>query len=162
MVKLTLVVLLLAVLAIVTPYFAIKRNWIGVGDSVIQQVRSPDGQLRAVVTLHRDVGRASRTYYTSIQKVGSPGWAERLWRDRGQHVVLTVDIPPTRLVWLANDRLSVVCEACGLESTAVFRQKYRVGPITIIYQGFPPPYGEIVEEFAYPHIARDGISRVSA
>ncbi len=100
---------------------------------------SPDGVYCASLALRSNSGLSSDVYYLRLKDTGQLGaWSH--WADfgKGEQILTTTEVGPSRLVWKDDRHLEVICDACKMTYGDVIKQKQTVGPVLISYIGFVP------------------------
>jgi hypothetical protein len=99
---------------------------------------SPDGSFCASVSLASSSSPLdSDVYYLRVRSEREV-WHWSHWANfgKGERVLTTVEIKPTRLIWLSDDLLEVHCDACKINGGDVEGEKTRSGPVSIRFVGF--------------------------
>jgi hypothetical protein len=99
---------------------------------------SPDKAFCASVYLSSSsTALDSDVYYVRVRSVqGLWHWSHWANSGRGERVLTTVEVKPTRLVWASDNLLNVYCDGCQIHGGDVDRQKSSSGPVQIRFVGF--------------------------
>ena len=130
---------------VVAAFCALFVAWAYVASTKLKQEEprlsacSPDGVYCASVVLV--ISPVSSAYYVLRIKDMQHLTAWSHWADfgKGVQVLATTMDRPSRLIWVDDRHLAVICDSCNLGRYDVFSEKRAVGPVSISYTGFPPP-----------------------
>lgn len=108
-------------------------------NTVVAKAQSPDGKTSALlVDRYYHTARVSDGFFLIL--VPSSQSATEAINARnigGSAVLIATWASKVQLQWKDNHTLLVVCNSCGLKAIDISKKLDRLGPTTIVYQGFP-------------------------
>jgi hypothetical protein len=112
-------------------------------DTVMSSVSNPTHSFRATVLrrqylLDNGMEDASPTTYVLLERdAGPPSYA--YGQDfKGSDVVMRPSqCGPLRLMWIDDQTLQIICDKCDLALHSLGNHADKIGPIRIVYEGFP-------------------------
>ena len=108
-------------------------------NSVVDKALSPDGRYLAVlVERYYHIARVSDEFFLMLMPAGQ-NVEDAISASNADlpAAFVATSAKGVRLLWKDDETLQVACESCGLQSIDIVKKLEHVGPIKIVYVGFP-------------------------